>query len=91
MKHLTEEPKTTKQMIMELNKFYKDETKEFNKTIVIYQFNKVIKYGNNTTLFKNTKEFKNCVHRLYHGQYLKGETHKIRKLYPSNGTKGRIQ
>lgn len=77
-------------MVKELNKFYKNETEEFNNTVVIYPFNKVIKYGNKTTLFKNTKEFKNCVHRLYHGQYKNGETTKIRKLYPSTGTKGRV-
>ena len=90
MKNLTEETKTTKQMIIELNRFYKDETKDFNNTIVIYPFNKVIRYGKQTTLFKTTKEFKNCIHRLYHGQYLNGETENIRKLYPSTGTKGHV-
>lgn len=84
--------KDFKNVVKELNKFYAEETKEFNNHVVIYPFNKAVKYGRTTVMFTNLKEFKNSVYRLYYGQYKEEITvEEANEKYPVNKTKGRIQ
>jgi len=78
-------------VVKELNKFYEEETKDFKHTVVIYPFNRAVKYGLTTVIFTNLKEFKNAVYRLYYGQYKEEMTVEEADIkYPVNKDKGRI-
>ena len=78
-------------VVKELNKFYAEVTNDFNKHVVIYPFNRVVKYGRTVVMFTSLKEFKNSVYRLYYGQYKEEITiEEADEKYPVNKTKGRI-
>jgi hypothetical protein len=79
-------------IVKELNTFYAEETKDFNNHVIIYPFNRAVKYGRSTFMFTNLKEFKNSVYRLYYGQYKEEITfEEADEKYPVNKIKGRIQ
>ena len=84
--------KDFKNVVKELNEFLKKEQEGMKTVIIIHSFNKSISVGQTTTLYKSTKDFKNTVFRLYHGMLKEDMTEEeVRKLYPSRGTKGRVQ